>query len=88
VPDGNIDALLQSGDARYFLLEAYKHLKVIGLVGGARRFKTQFGLEDADPEEGLVQGDKAESALMSEFTQAMKAHRVWSRSQKAQTIPA
>lgn len=88
VPDGNIDALLKSGDARYFLLEAYKHLKVIGLVGEARRFKTQFGLEEADREEGLVQGDKAESALMSEFTQAMKAHRVWSRSQKAQTIPA
>jgi len=25
---------------------------------------------------------------MSEFTQAMKAHRVWSRSQKAQSVPA
>jgi len=88
VPDGNIDALLLSGDARYFLLEAYKHLKVIGLVGEARRFKAQFGLEDADQEEGIVQGDSAESALMSEFTQAMKAHRVWSRSQKAQSVPA
>ncbi|MGK3141203.1 catalase HPII [Pantoea sp. C2G6] len=88
VPDGNIDALLLSGDARYFLLEAYKHLKVIGLVGEARRFKAQFGLEDADQEEGIVQGDQAESALMSEFTQAMKAHRVWSRSQKAQSVPA
>ncbi|MCT2417158.1 catalase HPII [Pantoea sp. XY16] len=88
VPDGNIDALLLSGDARYFLLEAYKHLKVIGLVGNARRFKAQFGLEDADQEEGIVQGDSAESALMSEFTQAMKAHRVWSRSQKAQSVPA
>ncbi|MBD8143456.1 MULTISPECIES: catalase HPII [Pantoea] len=88
VPDGNIDALLLSGDARYFLLEAYKHLKVIGLVGEARRFKAQFGLEDADQEEGIVQGDSAESALMSEFTQAMKAHRVWSRSQKARSVPA
>ncbi|MDH2065777.1 catalase HPII [Pantoea sp. GD03673] len=88
VPDGNIDALLLSGDARYFLLEAYKHLKVIGLVGNARRFKAQFGLEDADQEEGIVQGDSAEIALLSEFTQAMKAHRVWSRSQKAQSVPA
>ncbi len=33
VPDSNMDALLKSGDARYFLLEAYKHLKVIGLSG-------------------------------------------------------
>nr|WP_314983797.1 catalase HPII [uncultured Pantoea sp.] len=88
VPNGNIDALLLSGDARYFLLEAYKHLKVIGLVGDARRFKAQFGLEEADQEEGIVQGDSAERALMSEFTQAMKAHRVWSRSQKAQSVPA
>ncbi|AWP33056.1 catalase HPII [Pantoea eucalypti] len=88
VPNGNIDALLLSGDARYFLLEAYKHLKVIGLVGDARRFKAQFGLEDADQEEGIVQGDAAEDALMSDFTQAMKAHRVWSRSQKAQSVPA
>jgi len=88
VPDGNIDALLLSGDARYFLLEAYKHLKVIGLVGDARRFKAQFGLGDGDQEEGIVQGDSAESALTSEFTQAMKAHRVWSRSQKAQSVPA
>ncbi|MFB6325054.1 catalase HPII [Pantoea deleyi] len=88
VPDGNIDALLLSGDARYFLLEAYKHLKVIGLVGDARRFNAQFGLNDGDQEEGIVQGDSAESALMSAFTQAMKAHRVWSRSQKAQSVPA
>ncbi|MDF2040940.1 MULTISPECIES: catalase HPII [unclassified Pantoea] len=88
VPNGNIDALLLSGDARYFLLEAYKHLKVIGLVGDARRFKAQFGLEDAEQEEGIVQGDSAEDALMSDFTQAMKAHRVWSRSQKAQSVPA
>ncbi|MGD9424645.1 catalase HPII [Pantoea sp. NSTU24] len=88
VPDGNIDALLLSGDARYFLLEAYKHLKVIGLVGDARRFNAQFGLNDGDQEDGIVQGDSAESALMSAFTQAMKAHRVWSRSQKAQSVPA
>ncbi|MFV9671012.1 catalase HPII [uncultured Pantoea sp.] len=88
VPDGNIDALLLSGDARYFLLEAYKHLKVIGLVGDARRFKAQFGLNDGDQEEGIVEGDSAERALMSAFTQAMKAHRVWSRSQKAQSVPA
>jgi len=88
VPDGNIDALLLSGDARYFLLEAYKHLKVIGLSGDARRFKAQFGLEEAEQEEGIVQADKAEGALMADFIQAMKAHRVWSRSQKALSVPA
>ncbi|MCX8956161.1 catalase HPII [Erwinia psidii] len=88
VPDGNIDALLLSGDARYFLLEAYKHLKVIGLSGDARRFKSQFGLTDDQQEEGLIAESKAEGVLMSEFLTTMAAHRVWSRSQKALTVPA
>ncbi|WP_410515403.1 catalase HPII [Pantoea allii] len=88
VPDGNVDALLKSGDARYFLLEAYKHLKVIGLSGDARRFKAQFDLDENQQEEGIVEADNAEIALMNDFTAAMAEHRVWSRSQKAQTIPA
>jgi len=88
VPDGNIDALLLSGDARYYLLEAYKHLKVIGLSGDARRFKAQFGLGDDEPEEGLIEDVKAEGVLMSEFISALGAHRIWSRSQKALSVPA
>lgn len=88
VPDGNIDALLLSGDARYFLLEAYKHLKVVGLSGDARRFKAQFGLGDADVEEGIIEDSKAEDAFMTEFLSAMASHRVWSRSQKALSVPA
>ncbi|WP_437611040.1 catalase HPII [Erwinia sp. V71] len=88
VPDGNIDALLLRGDARYFLLEAYKHLKVIGLSGDARRFKAQFGLADEEHEEGIVEDSKAEGVLMSEFIAALAAHRIWSRSQKALSVPA
>lgn len=88
VPDGNIDALLLSGDARYFLLEAYKHLKVIALSGAARRFMSQFGLNDDEQEEGMIVENKAEGVLMSEFLAAMAAHRVWSRSQKALSVPA
>ncbi len=33
VPGGDLSALSQSGDARYYLLEAYKHLKPILLAG-------------------------------------------------------
>ncbi|MGK3113576.1 catalase HPII [Candidatus Pantoea formicae] len=88
VPDGNVDALLLSGDSRYYLLEAYKHLKVIGLSGEARRFKTQFALQDDEEEEGIVDGLKADSAMMGAFIDAMKAHRVWARSQKALSVPA
>ncbi len=88
VPDGNIDALLLSGDARYYLLEAYKHLKVIALSGDARRFKAQFGLGDDEPEEGVIEDVKAEGVLMSEFIAFLGAHRIWSRSQKALSVPA
>ncbi|MBE1188151.1 hypothetical protein IH740_24880, partial [Escherichia coli] len=37
VPGGDLSALSQSGDARYYLLEAYKHLKPILLAGDARQ---------------------------------------------------
>ncbi|MFZ4210235.1 catalase HPII [Pantoea endophytica] len=88
VPDGNIDALLLSGDARYFLLEAYKHLKAIGLSGDARRFKTQFNVQDNEVEEGLVEDVKAEGTFMADFLSVMASHRVWSRSKKALTVAA
>ncbi|MRT22967.1 catalase HPII [Enterobacteriaceae bacterium RIT697] len=88
VPDGNIDALLLSGDARYFLLEAYKHLKAIGLSGDARRFKAQFNVQDNETEEGLVEAVKAEGSFMADFLTLMASHRVWSRSKKALTVAA
>ncbi len=88
VPDGNIDALLLSGDARYFLLEAYKHLKAIGLSGDARRFKAQFNVQDNETEEGLVEEVKAEGSFMADFLALMASHRVWSRSKKALTVAA
>lgn len=88
VPDGDTDALLLSGEARYYLLEAYKHLKPIGLSGDACRFKAQFGLTEQDHEEGVITDVKAEGMFMSEFISCLAGHRVWSRSQKAQTIPA
>ncbi|MDY0925513.1 catalase HPII [Enterobacter sp. CFBP8995] len=88
VPDGNIDALLLSGDARYFLLEAYKHLKAIGLSGDARRFKAQFNVQDNETEEGLVEDVKAEGTFMADFLSVMASHRVWSRSKKALTVAA
>jgi catalase len=77
-----------SGDARHYVLEAYKHLKVIGLSGDARRFKPLLGLEDKAAEEGLIEADKAEGALLKSFLQEMAKHRIWSRSAKAESVPA
>jgi catalase len=43
VPCGDINSLLTNGDAVYYLLEAYKHLKPIALSGDARQFKAAEG---------------------------------------------
>lgn len=59
-----------------------------GLSGDAQRFKSQFGLTDEQQEEGLIVEMKAEGAPMSEFLTAVTAHHIWSRSQKALSIPA
>ena len=88
VPHGHIDALLMSGDARHFILEAYKHLKVIGLSGDARRFKSLLGLKDDVKEEGIIEGEKAEGALLKAFLKDLAKHRIWSRSAAADAVPA
>lgn len=88
IPDGDVEGFLGSGAARYYLLEAYKHLKVIGLSGNARKFRQLLTLSEDEQEEGVIEDDKAEGRFMSEFLSQLSAHRIWSRSQKAKTIPA
>lgn len=87
VPDGAAAALLGSGDAQHYLLEAYKHLKVIGLSGDALQLKSLWhGNEQA--EEGIIEARAVKGEMVERFIQALAAHRVWSRSDKAATIPA
>lgn len=87
VPGGNVDALLLDGNARHFILEAYKHLKVIGLSGDARRFKAQLGLTDA-AEPGIAEDDSVSDGLLQGFVSQLKQHRIWSRAAKAAAVPA
>lgn len=87
VPDGDIQGLLDNGDAAYYLLEAYKHLKPIALAGDARQFKSLLKVADKG-EEGIVEGDKAAGPFMDQLFGLMAAHRVWSRSAKISAIPA
>lgn len=87
VPCGDIDSLLSSGDAVYYLLEAYKHLKPIALAGDARQFKAKLNVADKG-EEGIVEGDNADDAFMTQLFDLLAAHRVWSRSSKTAQIPA
>ncbi|HDR2317532.1 catalase HPII [Enterobacter asburiae] len=87
VPCGDIDSLLSNGDAVYYLLEAYKHLKPIALSGDARRFKAQLKVADQG-EDGIVEGDNVDDAFMTKLFDLLAAHRVWSRSSKIDQIPA
>lgn len=87
VPCGDIDSLLTNGDAVYYLLEAYKHLKPIALSGDARRFKAQLKVADQG-EDGIVEGDNVDDAFMTKLFDLLAAHRVWSRSSKIDQIPA
>ncbi len=87
VPGGNLSSILDNGDAAYYLLEAYKHLKVIGLAGDARKFKAKLGIDDQG-EEGVVEAEDTSGNFMDEFLKLLAAHRVWSRSNKVDHIPA
>lgn len=52
VPGGDLTSISDNGDARYYLLEAYKHLKPILLAGDARQFSSLQQVP-ATGEEGL-----------------------------------
>ena len=87
VPCGDIDSLLNNGDAVYYLLEAYKHLKPIALAGEARQFKAVLKVA-AQGEEGIVEGNNVDNAFTTKLFDLLAAHRVWSRSSKIDRIPA
>lgn len=80
-------AALYNGDANYYLMEAYKHLKPIALAGDARKFKATIKVADQG-EEGIVEADSADGSFMDELLTLMAAHRVWSRIPKIDKIPA
>lgn len=87
VPGGDLSDLLKSGDAQYYLLEAYKHLKPILLAGDARQFKGLLNV-DSQGEEGIVEGDTIAKSTVEDLLGLVAAHRVWSRAGKTAAIPA
>ena len=87
VPGGDLSDLLKSGDAQYYLLEAYKHLKPILLAGDARQFKGLLNV-DSQGEEGIVEGDTIAKSSVEDLLRLVAAHRVWSRAGKTAAIPA
>ncbi|EOC1454307.1 catalase HPII [Cronobacter sakazakii] len=87
VPGGAASALADNGDAVYYLLEAYKHLKAIGLMGDARGLKRHLAVPDTG-EEGIVEADDAAGSFMDDFIHQLACHRVWARTPKVASIPA
>ncbi|EKK3975420.1 catalase HPII [Cronobacter sakazakii] len=87
VPGGAASALADNGDAVYYLLEAYKHLKAIGLMGDARGLKRHLAVPDTG-EEGIVEADDAAGSFMDDFIHQLACHRIWARTPKVASIPA
>jgi catalase len=79
--------LAQSGDARHFVLEAFKHLKALAAIGAGREVLAAAHLPDhAD---GVVSGDDRQAAdVLKNFVKVAEQHRVWSRAAQAETVPA
>ena len=68
-------AMAKSGEAKHYLLEAYKHLKPIVVLGAARPLLASLNLT---ADSGLLEGDDVD-AVFGNFAQALGQHRVWAR---------
>lgn len=85
IPDGdNLNAVLQDGVARHYVLEAYKHLKPIAFLGNKSDLLEQLGLV---ADEGTLVEDEFQP-IAEKFKKLIMAHRVWSREQIAAQVPA
>lgn len=77
-------AMAKSGKAKHYLLETYKHLKPIVVLGAARPLLASLNLT---PDAGLLEGDDVDG-VFGNFAQALGQHRVWAREAAAEAIPA
>nr|WP_312823573.1 catalase HPII [Acinetobacter oleivorans] len=85
IPDGdNLDAVLQDGVARHYVLEAYKHLKPIAFLGNKSDLLEPL---DLVADEGTLVEDEFQP-IAEKFKKLIMAHRVWSREQIAAKVPA
>lgn len=89
IPDGkdSLKTLMADGNTKYYLCQAYKHLKAIALPGEARAMLAAAGLPEDMEDAGLIL-EKDASQTMKRFIKAMKQHRVWDREEKAKTVAA
>lgn len=79
-----VQALLACGHAKHYLLEAYKHLKPILLVGESSILANELKLA---ADEGCILAKDGASGVKG-FSQALKQHRIWAREEKVTHLPA
>jgi catalase len=89
VPGGeeSIKSLLQENESANFVLEAYRHCKTVGASGAGSNLLRAAGIPvtsasstNGNTEEpGVIVGDGDFKSLASEFIEAMRLHRHWSR---------
>lgn len=86
VPGGkdSVAELASSGQGRYYLQEAYKHLKVIALLGEGKELLSAANVPE---DEGVLLGEKIDD-VFDRFKHALGQHRVWSRDSVANDMPA
>jgi len=86
IPGGkaSVAELSSSGQGRYYLQEAYKHLKVIVLLGEAKEMLAAAGVPE---DEGILLGEGIHD-VFDRFRKALGQHRVWSRDSVANDMPA
>ena len=85
VPAGKaaLEALAASGLAKHYLLEAFKHLKPMGVASAGKALLDGLGLAQ---DKGLLLGDDQQT--VEAFAKVLEQHRVWEREAAAEAIPA
>ena len=99
VPGGeqSVDTLLEQGDAKHFVAEAFKHKKPIAAIGDGITLLEEVDLPDVDlsDQEGVLVSDQGVvtqrggddlDAFLDSFADAISQHRHWGRSEKE--VPA
>ncbi|MBU2874742.1 catalase HPII [Marinobacter salexigens] len=86
VPGGkdSVAELASSGQGRYYLQEAYKHLKVIVLLGEG---KNMLSASNVPEDEGILLGEHIDD-VFDRFKATLGKHRVWPRDSVANDMPA
>lgn len=86
VPGGkkSVAELVGSGQGRYYLQEAYKHLKVMAILGDGKDLLEAASVPEDD---GILIGQNVDD-VFDRFKDALGQHRVWSRDSVANDMPA